>query len=290
MVKVTKMLRTRTRLKTLLLTLGLLTVAMYTVINILSSEFSMEEDSRRAASYYGENSDNNSPQEEAYEYFVLKVQRKPKTTNLGDRVHKLRSKKLLKSALDTANKANNLWINKGDEHANINKLNNRDSDKTWRKTGTRNGDLREKDNFDKYDNEASYEDNNTEEYEDDDYENEEEYEIEGGDNDDNDEDEGGDNKVKDYEFPTNAPFKPGDFGDIRGLEYYAKPKLQFEQVKVEEKKLQLAQTTKRPTPDLTGNKIYWSKYVETLIPKGKFLYYLSRTPLISNITHASVID
>ena len=70
-------------------------------------------------------------------------------------------------------------------------------------------------------------------------------------------------RIQQSKLKTNPVFKPGDFGDIKGLEYYRKPKLKYENVP--------GQTKIKPTeaPSLIENGIYWSSHVESLIPKGK---------------------
>ena len=70
-------------------------------------------------------------------------------------------------------------------------------------------------------------------------------------------------KVHQNKLKTNPVFKPGDFGDIRGLEYYRKPKLKYENLPEPEVKI-------KPTeaPSLVENGIYWTSFVESQIPKG----------------------
>lgn len=239
--------RARTRLKTLLFTLGVLTIAMYTVINVLASEFSIEES--RRISYFSSKFERPDEDLGYKEYFVLKVQRKPKTTNLEDTPYKLRSKKLLKTSMDTANKMDNLLIKQRYNQGNINNLNNGEDNEILKKTVSQNDPAQDGNGYD-----------------DDDYAEDEEYEDEDIENDDDDE------NIRDYKLATNPPFKPGDFGDITGLEYKAKPNLQYERVnnKVDNvKKTKMVKTTPKAV-DLTDNEIYWSSYVEALIPKGAY--------------------
>ena len=72
-------------------------------------------------------------------------------------------------------------------------------------------------------------------------------------------------KIHQKKLKTNPVFKPGDFGDIRGLEYYRKPKLKYENLPEPEVKI-------KPTeaPSLVENGIYWASYVESQIPEGNF--------------------
>ena len=86
------------------------------------------------------------------------------------------------------------------------------------------------------------------------------------------------NEIAQYSnsLKTNPVFKPGDFGDITGLEYYRRPKLKVEELpndikvdpdKVSEAKSAAAKPTEKHV--LIENGIYWSSYVETQVPKGK---------------------
>ena len=85
------------------------------------------------------------------------------------------------------------------------------------------------------------------------------------------------NEIAQYSniLKTNPVFKPGDFGDIRGLEFYRKPKLKVEELpndkvdpdKVSEVELNAIKPTENHV--LIENGIYWSSYVETQVPKGK---------------------
>ena len=79
---------------------------------------------------------------------------------------------------------------------------------------------------------------------------------------------------------TNPVFKPGDFGDIRGLEFYRKPKLKVEELRTDPEKVSEAKPTEKPV--LIENGIYWSTYVESQVAKGKngllFFFYPSPHP------------
>ena len=124
------------------------------------------------------------------------------------------------------------------------------------------------DDFDEDDDEG--EDDNDDEYEYDDNDTDGQYDVK------NDKEPNGiaqyNNKLK-----TNPVFKPGDFGDIRGFEYYSKPKLKVEEihndvVKVSEAKPRKAKPTEakpKEKPVLIENGIYWSSYIENQVPKGK---------------------
>lgn len=237
--------RARTRLKTLLVSLGILTITMYTVLNLLASEFSVEIDELGASNYGQDHVKNRYLNQRANENFVLQVQRKPKTTNMEERTHM--SKKLLKSSMDTLNKRNNLLTNQ-DNKLSYNRILNNQVDSIVKQSSNLNPEA-----YNDYE----------EEYDDDDYD--DNY------NDDDDDDDMDDEyDENEQEFPTNAPFKPGDFGDIRGLEYHgSKPKLKYERV-IPEKEKKTSKPTIRPKPLITDNGMFWSKYVESLIPQGKF--------------------
>lgn len=247
--------RARKRLKTLLLSLGVLTITMFTVINILASEFSIEARGGEISSYSDNDDDLHLDSSyKAYEYFVLKVQRKPKTTNLEARTHK--NKMPLKSSKDTVNRRNNFLHSEG--HSQYSGMNM--ADKIIRKAAGLDYDPLQ---FSQIDEEIDDDDNEDDYYDDD---------IDEAD-DENDEDDY--SQEKDYEFPTNAPFKPGDFGDIRGLEYQGKPKLKYEHVKPDTSDNQhnvnlKMKTSKKRQEELIENNIFWSSYVESLIPKGTY--------------------
>ncbi|KAH3857751.1 hypothetical protein DPMN_100366 [Dreissena polymorpha] len=97
----------------------------------------------------------------------------------------------------------------------------------------------------------------------------------------NSDDEKGVNKEFDNKFnkvynPENQPnqnpvFKPGDFGDIHGLEFFTKPKLKYEEVKDEEAhKLISSQKQVKPTKSTSlTNGIFWTDFVESIVPKGQ---------------------
>lgn len=67
--------------------------------------------------------------------------------------------------------------------------------------------------------------------------------------------------LQQYRLKTNPVFKPGDFGDIKGLAYFRKPKLQFEEIQ--------SNPLNKEAPAFVENDIYWSTYVESQVPKGK---------------------
>lgn len=132
---------------------------------------------------------------------------------------------------------------------------------------------------------------------DDEYDDEDEYEYEDDDSDENDEYDY-DDKINDKQVQykkiqlntTNPVFKPGDFGDIRGLEYIGKPKLKVEEPQKDHRSKTKEIPTHKPTeePNLVENGIYWSAYVEAMLPKG--LSYNNITKLIRAIRGTPVVS
>jgi len=110
-----------------------------------------------------------------------------------------------------------------------------------------------------YNQDESDDQNDDNEYENDEYENDEE---------NNEENERQKNNFHENmkDVPTNAPFKAGDFGDYRGLEYYKKPRIRYEEVT--ENAQDVNNEDVRKNVSLIDG-IFWSQYVEGLIPKGK---------------------
>jgi hypothetical protein len=274
-------LRLFRRTKTLLLTFGLFSLGFYLILNTLAVEFSAE-----STGMIGKHPrDLSLPKEkskllnEFQANFVVKGQRKPKTMNLeGDdhteenlvyeRRNKIvnENKKIQNQPRPQSIKSDRDTVKFLQKHYRHDKAGNENADNGGEK-------------FDDEKIEDDYEEENDDDYDD----NDEDYDEDNDDNDDDDADnDDADNDDYDYDDATNAPFKPGDFGDIRGLEYYKKPKLKYAEVDAVQKRNpddnhvlkhldnDVVKAEEKPEKVLT-NGMFWSEYVESLLPKGKFL-------------------
>ncbi|XP_053384416.1 four-jointed box protein 1-like [Mercenaria mercenaria] len=296
------------RTKTLLLTFGLFSLGLYLVLNTLAIEFSAEN----AGSLPKHPRDLSMPRakskfpNEFQANFVAQGQRKPKTMNLGGDDHTEDSIVYDRNNKITDENYNNEMHNQPKRHSI---KSDRDTVKFLQKH-YRQGNIIESNKFENVLNNDNNGGENTddEKYEQgDDYENEDDYDKSEDDYEEDADDEYDDDDNNDeddeyqYDDATNAPFKPGDFGDIRGLEYYRKPKLKYAEVdtinvkknkpdnfpvvKDGSKHLDSHTVTyvkdKEPEKELIENGMFWSEYVESLIPKG--LSYTNVTRLLQRL-------
>lgn len=219
--------------------------------------------------------------------YKVQIHRKPKTTNFDDLEDESQPQKdkFLENNDFQAGLGESFETNKEiKKHGKTKKLTDNDN-KVFHE-----GDFNNEPNYSDENLKNSKEIEETENI-DDDYEDDEEYEEENSNEEENDEydyDDTNDDKPnfrqnnEQFKYKTNPVFKPGDFGDIRGLEYYRKPKLKVQEQQ-EHPKPKLRATEE---PSSVENGIYWSAYVESLIPKG--LSYTNVTKVIRAIRSTPV--
>ena len=252
--------------KTILVSLMSLVLALFLILNLMMVQLNSSADSGRDPVVYPKVNKVILNTFDDEEFYKVQIHRKPKTANFDDLEDESQPQK------DKFPENNNFQAGLG-ESFEINKEIKKHG-KTKKLTDNDNKVFHEGD----FNNEPNYSDENLknskeiEEMEniDDDYEDDEEYEEE--ENDEYDYDDTNDDKPnfklnnEQFKYKTNPVFKPGDFGDIRGLEYYRKPTLKVQDPQKHPPKPKLRATEE---PSLVENGIYWSAYVDSLIPKGK---------------------
>lgn len=267
------------RTKTLFLTFALFSLGLYLVLNTLVEDFAAE-DARSMHKHPRDLQPSIAKHKLSNEFqanYIAQGRRKPKTMNMENDDHtneNLLYESKVKNDDDYYDR--NLGNVKfkvakaeksiKDKYKNVIQLNQEENLLKKYENKHDNGKEESYDPDDNYEDEGDYDD----EY----------YEEEGTDDDEEEEDYENDDA-------TNPPFKPGDFGDIKGFEYYRKPKLKYaevENIQLKNKETDDKQNLLRDSianqndkgeaetkKDLTENGIFWSQYVESLIPKGKII-------------------
>ena len=242
---------------------GLFSLGMYLVLNTLAVEFSADSTGVIRKHPRDLSKEKSNFLNEFQANVIAKGQRKPKTMSLEGDDHT--EENVVYQRKNKAIDENNKLKNQARPHSIksdrdtikfLQKHYRHDNVKTKNENTGNHGDIQDQDKFD--------DDDDDEEDDNDDYD--DDYDE---DDDDNDEDDDDDYQ---YDDATNPPFKPGDFGDIRGLEYYKKPKLKYAEVEPVKKEnpgtKDTAQDTEEKSEKVLTNGMFWSEYVESLLPKG----------------------
>lgn len=251
-------LRSLRRSRTIFLAFGLLSLTLYMLLNFLSEEFSVKGEKSDYQNLLGDVTVENK-QAGLNKYragIVAQPQRKPKTMDFAE------SEELSSTVQFKPYKRSNFKIKYIRKEIENDKSKENQPQKENHMPGYHEFHERE----DKINTQDQ--DDYTAEENDDNYEDVDE---KGDEEDDDDYD-------YDAETATNAPFKPGDFGDIRGLEFYQKPKLKYSEVSSDTGRQQNKEKTEVSGQALVQSGIFWTDYVESLIPKG--LSYANVTNMV----------